>query len=402
MIKTKHILMVSVAALMTACSSDELALTLPDGYDEINFTVGNGTANLTRTEGYLPYDYDRDPHSMSVFGWYNLSAENMVKPANTMFNNVEVTAGRDDESGLVSWTYVNKKYWFDYAAYSSFDFFGCMPYDASASLVSGAAVGNAQSYELSMDVKFAEGAAFSPVETALMCALPEHKRSAEGVIPFKMDQTLTGYTLVFQLGEQMDALRDFIVKEVKVYGNSLAHSGHVSRTYTYDGDEGVWSAGNITWTVTQDDYTDIPSTTDVVIPYKNNSNDVADLVPYYTDPVAQGDNTPARPGTMRVTNVPVQWGNAIYVIPVAGFNPTFQVKYDVVVQDEEGHDIITRHDVVSTIQFNPDFFKRLTKNAEESPVKMGYTRPINIKIVPDHLYVLADADQTFGYMPVSD
>lgn len=387
------------ATLLAACSSEEFPLTHPDGYGEIAFTVGSG--NVTRaTEGYLPYDYDRDPHTMSVFGWHTLSKTNIESEGNTIFDNVEVTAERDEETSTVSWTYLNKKYWFDYAAFSSFDFFGVMPYNPDATIEAGNTNENVTAYTVTMPVIFEEGAAFAPEETALMCNLPEHKKTAEGIIPFKMDQTLTGYSLIFELGEKMDDLRDFIIKRVKVYGNSLAHSGIVRRTYYWDGYD--WTSGPIAWTLTQDDYVDIPSTTDVEIPYKNMSNNQADLEPYYTDPAVETDLTPATPGTLRVTRVPVQWGNSIYVIPVPGFNPTFEVTYDVVVKNEDGVDIVTRRDVVSTIQFTDDFFTVNAKETQQGMGKMGHTSPIRIKIVPEHLYVLADADQTFGYLPVSD
>ena len=58
---------------------------------------------------------------------------------------------------------------------------------------------------------------------------------------------------------------------------------------------------------------------------------------------------------------------------------------------------MTRKNVVSTISFDENNFEKL-KTA--FPTAMGKTRTIHVKIVPDHLYVLADADQIYGTITV--
>lgn len=375
MIKTKNILAIAAVVLCaTACTNDDLPLTHADGYGEVAFSVGNATrADIT----YIPYDYARDPHTMGTFGWHDLSSSTIDNAANKMFDNTEVTATMDEN--IVTWSYENKKYWFDYADYTSFDFFGYMPYNESTTLTSP----EDNVYTLTMPVEFSDDYdVFSPEETALVCAEPQHKVLGDGTIPFRMDQTLTAYTLKFQLGEAMDNVRDFIVKDVKIYGESLAHSGTVTRSYTWDSSEKAWVSGNITWVSESITRMDVTRDNACSIPYRNNAGEDETLAQYYDDENSQ----------LRVTNTAVQWGTPIYMIPADVVNPIFEVVYDAVVTDENGNDIVTRKDIHSTIQLNSEIFGTLTLGT------MGKYQPITVKIVPDHLYVLADADQTFGWV----
>ncbi|MBQ3804299.1 MAG: hypothetical protein II844_00645 [Prevotella sp.] len=393
--KLHLIIIAAVAALMTACNSDsDLPLTHPDGYGEIQFSIGSGSIPAVTRAGegtpgltYVPYDSIRDPRTMGVFGWYELDGTTFSKAANRMFNNVSNTAHYDVGADVTVWEYEGKKYWIDYLEKSPFDFFGYMPYNENVTI---ATTDNDDEYKLTMPVEFPDGATFSPVETALLCAKPIHKVQPEGTIPFYMDQTLTGYTLVFQLGEKMDSIRDFMIKDVKVYGESLAYKGDVSRTYTWEGLD--WEAGNITWANV--DTKDVDVADAVSVPYLNNGGD--SIPEYYIDPTIETDLAPAMPGMLRVTNHPVQWGTPIYVIPTDEFAPVFEVTYDVVVQNEENADVVTRKNIKSTISFSSTYFQAFTKG------RMGDTHKIRVKIVPDHLYVLADADQTFGYIPLND
>lgn len=396
MIKTKNIFVIAAAALLAAaCSSDEeFAVTHPDGWDEINFTIGGGA--VTRADiTYIPYDFNRDPHTMGVFGYHDLSAATIDDEANKIFYNTEVTATLDDDD-VVTWSYPNKKYWFDYALYNSFDFFGLMPYNENATLTTGSEEGE---FTLTMPVSFPNGAVFSPVETALVCAEPQHMSETGGTIPFRMDQTLTGYALRFQLGDQMDELRDFIIKDVRIYGESLAYSGTVSRTYTYSSNK--WISGDITWTDVLTKNLDVNNVDDaeaiISVPYVHNPQDSVNHESYYIDNYGEDEaNDIQGIGALRVTKKLVQWGIPIYVIPNTTFNPIIEVTYDVVVQNEAGEDIVTRKDVKSTIKFGSEVF------GEQSLGKMGFSQPVRIKIIPDYLYVLADADQTFGYLLVSE
>ena len=102
-------------------------------------------------------------------------------------------------------------------------------------------------------------------------------------------------------------------------------------------------------------------------------------------------------GVLRVNKVAVPWGKPIYLFPARDFNPVFEVTYDAVVVNEEGKEVVTRKNVVSTISFDDNNFEKL-KTAEATA--MGKARTIHVKIVPDHLYVLADADQIYGTITV--
>ena len=375
---------VAAALFLGACSSEELPLTQADGYGEIKFSIGNeGTrADIT----YIAYDYDRDPHTMSVYGWHDLGSATFDNADNKIFYNTEVTASILEPKGVV-WEYNPKKYWFDYAAYNSFDFFGCMPYNENTTLTSP----ESNSYTMTMPVDFDDDyEVFSPEETALLCHEPINRTIAEGVIPFRMDQTLSAYKLLFQLGDNMDNIRDFIIKGVKIYGEGLATSGTVSRTYTWDAVKESWETGDITWSGVAT--TDVTKENAYSIPYRNNASLNEEWEAFYTDKLDAEERIVPGQGTLRVTNTAVQWGNPVYIIAVDGSTPKFEVIYDVVVTDEEGKDIITRPNVHSVIEFTNENFGERTTGV------MGMTQPITVKIVPDHLYVLADADQTFGWI----
>lgn len=377
--------------LTVACSGDDMPLTHPDGYGEVKFAIGN---DVTRAVNYIPYDYNRDPHTMGVIGWYDKSsAVDLTK--NKMFENLEVTAEVDDDTDELSWAYSPVRYWVEFAKFSTFDNFAYMPYNGDAEVTR---LGNV--YTLTVPVDFGTGKPFS-IDEVLMCNLPDYKNDADGVISFNMDQALTGYQLVFQLGEQMSQLRYFVVKSVKVFGTSFLNKGTLSREYTWDNIASKWSSGNIGWSIDEvNDKFDVDSADAVAIPYRDNSADAPtgkDWTEYYKTVTETVDQEEVSYGVLRVNKDAVPWGKPIYLLPATGFNPVFEVTYDAVVVNEDGDEVVTRKNVVSTIKFSEDYFEKL-KTAD--PTAMGKTRTIHVKIVPDHLYVLADADQTFGYIPV--
>ena len=381
---------VAVVMLTAACSGDDMPLTHPDGYGEEKFAIGN---DVTRAVNYIPYDYNRDPHTMGVIGWYNMrDAEDLTK--NKMFENLEVTAKIDDDTDELSWTYSPLRYWVSFADYSTFDNFAYMPYNEDAVVTRDANV-----YTLTVPVDFGTGKPFS-IDEVLMCNLPDYKNDADGVITFKMDQALTGYQLVFQLGEQMSQLRYFVVKSVKVYGTSFLNKGMLSREYTWNTLDSKWSSGDISWAIDEEhDKFDVAAADAVAIPYRDNSADAPtgkDWSEYYKTVTETVDQEEVSYGVLRVNKDAVPWGKPIYLLPATGFNPVFEVTYDAVVVNEEGDDVVTRN-VVSTISFDDENFEKL-KTVEAT--EMGKARTIYVKIVPDHLYVLADADQIYGTITV--
>ena len=57
---------------------------------------------------------------------------------------------------------------------------------------------------------------------------------------------------------------------------------------------------------------------------------------------------------------------------------------------------VTRENVTKSIVFNKDNFANLKKTG----LMPGKLNSLEIAIVPDHLYVLADADQYIGYLEI--
>lgn len=382
---------VAVVMLTAACSGDDMPLTHPDGYGEVKFAIGN---DVTRAINYIPYDYNRDPHTMGVIGWYDKSSAATLE-VNNMFKNLKVTAEIDSETDELAWTYSPVRYWVEFANYNTFDNFAYMPYNEDAEVTRDGSV-----YTLTVPVDFGTGKPFSTDEV-LMCNLPDYKNDADGVITFKMDQALAGYQLVFQLGDQMSQLRYFVVKSVKVFGTGFNNKGTLSREYTWNELASKWSSGDISWGISEASQFNVDSVDAVPVPYRDNSANAPtgkDWSEYYsqmTEKITEEKDTTF--GVLRVNKEAVPWGSPIYLLPATSFSPKFEVTYDVVVVNEEGDDVVTRKNVVSTIKFDEDNFEKLkTAGATE----MGKARTIYVKIVPDHLYVLADADQIYGTIVV--
>ena len=85
-----------------------------------------------------------------------------------------------------------------------------------------------------------------------------------------------------------------------------------------------------------------------------------------------------------------EWGKPFFAIPVKSFMPTISVTYNVKVAN---NGTVTRENVTKTIIFNKDNFANLKKQG----LMPGKINSLEIAIVPDHLYILADEDQYIGY-----
>jgi hypothetical protein len=263
-----------------------------------------------------------------------------------------------------------------------------MPYKAEATLAQGGE-GHENEYTLSVPVTLDDGV-LSDANTAnipLICHLPVHKTKVGEVIDYQMDQVLTGFNLQFQMGAEMAELRDFVIKEVKVTSaaNTLPKGGNVSRTYTYNASAGTWSASNVAWS----SFTKETSAVDYTVPFVDHGGGAYDAI---NNTLRIGHSFP---------NTTSQWGANFYTIPSADFTPTITVTYDVTVKDGEDGEgnpiyITTRQNITSTIQFSSSYF---TDYASGS---VGKVHPIVVKIVPSYLFVLADADQSFGYLVIQD
>ena len=372
----KIVFSLALILALAGCSNDDFtSLSTPsDETKVVSFSIGSGIELTSKAprEGYRAWT-ESDPTSFGAYGIYD---RNMTTK---LFDNQEVT--RSDSK----WTYTPLKYWTDYTWCETFDFFGYMPYVAGATLTQGG-VGSENEYTLSFPVTLDDAVTSTASEVPLICHAPVHKTVVGDVINYEMDQVLTGFSLKFMLGTKMTALRDFVIKEVKIKGaaNEMPYSGTVSRTYTYDPSNDSWSSGDVTWDIVKN-----TTATEFNVPFVDHDGDKtiytnSTLRIGYSDPVETVAD--AR-----------QWGNPFYAIPSASFNPTIEVKYDVTVKDENGTYITTRENIVSTIKFKDDNFTTYTAAGAVAKV-----HPIVVQIVPAYLFVLADADQRLGYLVIQD
>lgn len=370
----KILIFLATAGLFTACSSD-IELTKPDNFtEEIQFSVASiyspATANMakavTRAGEHSHSDHSdwndaQHANTLGVFGYGDGDI------ANVIFNNQKATYAAS------KWSYTPAKYWAEFTQYSSFDFFGYMLENATT-LPTATVTKDGSNFTLSFPATLSSPILTSGDNTPLICHAP-HRTTVPGfAIPFEMDQTLTGYDIQFQLGEKMSNLRYFVIKSVKIYGNNLPVGGTVSRTYTLT--DGKWSETQapVTWSALSLDAVPAANAVAIASTEKTISNQT-DWVKWGTD-----------------------GSNAFYAIPHASFTPTIEVTYDVHAKSDLNSDetTITRKDVTSTIVLNQANFEALKSGTGTT----GEIQHIQIKIVPDYLYVLSDDDQTIGYLIV--
>lgn len=378
-------LLTTVLIGMNACESSDLPIQHADSYDYITFAVKTQKTQ-TRAQVYEGYDASRHPHTLGVFGYYNLPDHNFASAEGTnqaIFNNE--TVEYDTQSG--NWKTDPERKWDDYKS-NNFDFFGYMPQNAQASLTKSST--QESTYVLSIPytipliydkpspILFEKDLSKAPI----ICALPEHKegttaagteKTFERVVEMKFDQTMTGYYLNFQLDTRMNKLRHFRIKGVKIYG-TLPTGGTLSRSYTYNGNS--WTAEPIKWTDLQT--TEFDATTGIALAMTQN---------------AEAPASPTDGETLNIDDTKFhRWGATFYAPSTTLFVPTIAVTYDVTMADEKGTEVITRKDVTSTIILNQQYFSTL------KPESTATIYPINILIQPRFLYVLADQDAWSGFL----
>lgn len=376
-------LLTTVLIGMNACESSDLPIQHADSYDYITFAVKTQKTQ-TRAQEYEGYDASRHPHTLGVFGYYNLSAHDFTSAEGTnqaIFNNE--TVEYDTQSG--NWKTDPERKWDDYKN-NNFDFFGYMPQNAQASLTKSST--QESTYVLSIPYTIpqlndkASPILFDLKQAPIICALPEHKegttaagteKTFERVVEMKFDQTMTGYYLNFQLDTRMNKLRHFRIKGVKIYG-TLPTGGTLSRSYTFK--ENSWTTEPIKWTNLQ--------TTEFEA---NNGIALA------KDKDAENPASPAANDTLNLNDTKFRrWGATFYAPSTTQFIPTIAVTYDVTMEDEKGTEVITRENMTSTIILNQQYFSTL------KPESTATIYPINILIQPRFLYVLADQDAWSGFL----
>lgn len=369
--KTKRIITYFFATVLLASCSSDIEFTDPVNMTgAIQFSVGSvasptsSDASMARTRAdHTHIDWNPEIHAstLGVFGFAD------GYDSKKIFDNQKI------QYNTTTQTWTTQKYWGEYSDKTSFDFFGYMM--EADNLPSATLTKSGNAYTLSFSASIISPILTSPDKTPLICHSPTHCSKSTSVV-FQMDQTLTGYSVWFKLGDNMDNVRDFTIKSVKIYGNNLPISGTVNRTYTLN--DGTWTAGEVSWNVTGTQ--SVAETPAVSIPISLEPKQVT--VNTHTDWVKWGGSG--------ITD------GAFFAIPSADFTPTIEVTYDVVANDDNNGDgsIITRKDVKSTIILNSDNFKDLTAGTP------GIIHPIKIKIVPKYLYVLSDDDQSTGFLVV--
>lgn len=375
-------LLTTVLIGMNACESSDLPIQHADSYDYITFAVKTQKTQ-TRAQEYEGYDASRHPHTLGVFGYYNLPAHNFTSAEGTnyaIFNNE--TVNYDKTSG--NWKTNPERKWDDYKN-NNFDFFGYMPQNGQASLTKPST--SESTYVLSIPYTMQINGKASPIlfdlkQAPIICALPEHKegtpaagteKTFERVVEMKFDQTMTGYYLNFQLDTRMNKLRHFRIKGVKIYG-TLPIGGTLSRSYTFKGNS--WTAEAIKWTNLQTKEFD--ATTGIALA---------------KDKDAENPASPAANDTLNLNDTKFRrWGATFYAPSTTQFIPTIAVTYDVTMEDEKGKEVITRKNVTSTIILDKQYFDTL------NPESTATIYPINILIQPRFLYVLADQDAWSGFL----
>lgn len=408
--KLKYILsQFAILASLSACDSSDMPVQHSDHYDEITFTVENQKVEnqkaksqnaATRANEYEKYDPTLHPVQMGVWGYY-YDIKQLGNAGTSIFNNQLVSY----DSNKNAWGYGEPKKWEAYKEARHFDFFAYMPYQqetGSSIAISTDADSHTDTYTLSVPYApsgFSSSSSTSSTSSSstssslstsssnypflfdaqnapIICALPEHrtvksdqdeKLSFEHTVKFKFDQTLIGYKLLFKLDPTMGAIRQFHIKSVNITGE-IPVSGTFTRAFTYSTTTKKWTAGKIVWeNIATRTYTkDAP----VSIPYQNTSSSSLEI-----------SSTEYQP-----------WGDIFYTIPLATFQPTINVTYDVKMTTQDGKTPITRENVTSSILLNKDNF---------SNINTGSTATINsirILIQPRYLYVMSDQDAYTGYL----
>ena len=356
-----------LCTLFVACSGDDLEqyAQRADNANEIVFLPK--TENVTRATYSLDNEH---PATMGVFGYFDLDGNHVTQGDYTIFKNKKVDY---QKQGEWSWTYSPVRYWPEFSSATDFDFFGYMPY-ISANPNNTAEPGATltyydKGYTLSFYATLTARNMLDGTNLPLICSQPHHKDAPGEIVNFDMDQTTTGFQLKFKLGTKMSNVRDFEITKVIVSGD-IPTAGKVSRTYICD-DDGNWVLDPVLLEKKHDiKWSDVTLTPNTAFQIAN-----------------EGGNLTLSDDKFH------EWGKPFYAIPVESFTPTIKVTYNVRVADSKNK-TITREGVTKSIVFNEENFANLKKNK----LKPGKLNSLEIAIVPDHLYVLADDDQYSGYL----
>ena len=374
-----------IAALTVSCQNEEdLPVQHPDDYDLITFQAMTAKEQTRAVSGYETYDNEKHPGTMGVFGYFDL---HNTTAGNLSNNNIMENTSIEYNAEEKKWKYSNpsdEKHWADYVQYNSFDFLAYMPYETkdNVTIARQREVANS-TFTLSFKVvgdKCQLPIVRQSTQAPLICNAPVHENSAEleTQVHFLFDQTLTGFTLNFQIDAGMAAIRYFRIKSVNIYGDNLANGGTVSRSYTWNTRGGTWTSGDILWSD---------------ITRENITKESPVSIDYYK---AEADSCYEESSLIVKADKYRQWGKPFYAIPDASFNPTIAVTYDVEYKDESDNNVVvTRENITSTIVLNKTNFSSLASG------KPGHVNAIKILIKPRYLYVLGDEARSEGLLLVN-
>ena len=379
-----------IAALTVSCQNEEdLPVQHPDDYDLITFQAMTAKEQTRAVSGYETYDNEKHPGTMGVFGYFDL---HNTTAGNLSNNNIMENTSIEYNAAGNKWKYSNpsdEKHWADYVQYNSFDFLAYMPYmqhNDTKDNVTIARQGDVTGSTFTLSFKVVKGddcqlpIVRQSTQAPLICNAPVHENSAElgTQVHFLFDQTLTGFTLNFQIDAGMAAIRHFRIKSVNIYGDNLANGGTVSRSYTWNTRGGTWTSGDILWSdITRENITKESSVS----------------IDYYK---AEADSCYDVSSLIVNSDKYRQWGKPFYAIPDASFNPTIAVTYDVEYKDESDNNVVvTRENITSTIVLNKTNFSSLASG------KPGHVNAIKILIKPRYLYVLGDEARSEGLLLVN-
>lgn len=341
---------------ITSCSSG-LAEVYPDQGDEIKMSVHKGISS--RAEGdYRNWDSALDPSTMGVIAFTNQGGT----PANPdVFANACFNA---PSQGGTIWTTAEQQLWSSYSD-KSLDFFAYMPHkDRGVSLSQ-----SGTTYTLTLqDVP---GISSEPY---LVAHIPVHYGTDSpktGAVSLQFDQLMTAFEFQFMLGDDMSALRTFKITKVEMSG--------VPATATVKQD---YSFASTTWSKGTTDISGISSTSSSAYVQ---ANEESAIKVGYPDNSQQFKSFPKNLYMLPFKLVD-DGGNAI-------LTPTIYVTYDV--YDQDGYK--TRSAIRSSILLSKTNFTAIANPSAAAK------RLIQIKIVPNSLKVLSDADQsTSGYLVVGE
>ena len=363
--------MMMVAGLLAGCSEGDMPEVYSDDAGEIKFNT-----NLMGAAGddhvHRPWQ-DGDPTKIFV-SWFD-------KDGTAKGQDIEVS---HSETG---WSYTapddNSHKWSKYVGITSLDFIGVL-----ANSKDGITIGNDRITIESLPTVALEEKNIFVCHTPTYVAMPTAIYNVQPV-GMVFDRIYSRFSISFQLSEAMSKLRHIHITDVQINGVNTVTN--YTQSYTKAGTE--WTKEKATYTASTAASTTLSlkgTATSYFLPLGYGMNQT-DYVKFGTASAGftykeKEANAPAYNTCPEVANTPSEY---FYVLPGTAA-PTITVSY--VVYDEWGYE--TRQ-ATQQIELKETVFKK-----DFTSILAADTYDLKIKIVPDYLYVLSDADQVAGILVV--